>query len=197
MLNAHFVILGAIINVLGSSAYLVDTIRGRTRPNRVSFFVWTLASMLAFGGEIQKGVGLMALTTFTAGFVPLLIFAASFADKKAVWKLTKFDFSCGALSLVGLCLWLLTGQGDLAIFFSIIADGLASLPTLRKSYTYPESETWTGYFAGALNGGIGLLTVKHWTFASVGFPFYIVVCCLSLTYLIAVRPRLMEYTRNI
>lgn len=74
------------------------------------------------------------------GFNPLLIFLASFVNKKAYWEISKLDLSCGALAIAGLVLWLITGTGNLAIFFSILADGIAAIPTVIKSYHKPETE---------------------------------------------------------
>ena len=58
MLNVHFVFLGAAIGLVGQTFYVVDTIRGRTQPNRVTWLLWAVAPLLAFAVEIDKGVGL-------------------------------------------------------------------------------------------------------------------------------------------
>jgi hypothetical protein len=96
MINQNFVIVGAIIAAAGSVSYLIDTLKGRVKPNRVSFLLWSLAPLIAFFAEIQQGVGIQALMTFIVGFLPLTIFIASFVNKKAVWNLTGFDLICGA-----------------------------------------------------------------------------------------------------
>jgi hypothetical protein len=36
MINQNFVILGAIIAAIGSLSYLIDTVKGKVKPNRVS-----------------------------------------------------------------------------------------------------------------------------------------------------------------
>jgi len=193
MINPNFVILGAVIALAGTSRYVLDTLEGKTRPNRVSWFMWTLAPMIAFAAEIHQGVGVRSLATFMAGFCPLLVLIASFVNRKSVWKLTKFDLTCGILSMIGLILWQITGQGNVAIFFSIMADGLAALPTVAKSYHSPESETWAGFFASGISAGIALLTIRNWTFANYGFPLYLMIICLLLTLLIKFElgPRLV------
>ena len=43
--------------------------------------------------------GSQALLTFTVGFGPLVVFAASFVNPKSVWKLGRLDYTCGALSV--------------------------------------------------------------------------------------------------
>jgi uncharacterized membrane protein len=141
MINQNFVIVGAIIATAGSLSYLIDTLKGKVKPNRVSFLLWSIAPLIAFFAEIKQGVGIQALMTFTVGILPLTIFIASFVNKKAVWNLTGFDLICGALSVVGLVLWFITKSGNIAIIFSILADALAALPTVVKSFNYPEAES--------------------------------------------------------
>ena len=184
MINQNFVIVGTIIAVIGSFSYLVDTVKGKVKPNRVSFFLWALAPLIAFVAELKQGVGLLALMTFTVGFLPLTTFCASFVNKQAEWKLTRFDFACGAFSLIGLLLWYLTKSGNVAIVFSILADGLAALPTVVKSFNFPETENVWAYFSGSLSATIPLLTVKVWDLPNVGFPLYILLISLVISVLV-------------
>ncbi len=184
MLNENFVIVGAIIAGLGSLSYLIDTVKGKIQPNRVTFFFWSLAPLVAFAAEIKEGVGIQSLLTFMVGFTPLLILIASFANKKSYWKLGSFDYICGILSFLGLTLWYITGKGNIAIFFSILADILAALPTYVKSYHHPETENSWGYSTAAINAIITVLTIKKWNFGYYAFPIYTICLDLSLFALI-------------
>ncbi|AKM81413.1 MAG: hypothetical protein UT13_C0001G0451 [Candidatus Pacebacteria bacterium GW2011_GWF2_38_9] len=184
MLDEKFIILGALISFYGGLTYLIDTIKGKTKPNRVSWFLWTLAPMIAFAAEIDKGVGLTSLMTFMTGFNPLLIIIASFVNKKSYWKLNKMDYVYGSISLFAILIWQLTGEGNLAIFFAILADGFASIPTVVKSYRQPESESYKIFLFGMINAGITLLTIKSWTFAHWGFPVYIFLICVTIYSLV-------------
>ncbi|MBI3956107.1 hypothetical protein HY339_02530 [Candidatus Gottesmanbacteria bacterium] len=180
MLPSYFVIIGAVIGSIGALWYLVDTIRGTVKPNRVSFLLWSIAPLIAFTAEVQKGVGIQSLMTFSVGFLPLLIFLASFVNKKAEWKITRFDLTCGALSLLALILWLITKEGNIAILLSIAADGLAAVPTIVKAYHHPETEVGWIWLAAAINGLLTLLTVTDWTLAHYGFPLYILLVDLTI-----------------
>ena len=122
--------------------------------------------------------------TFIVGFSPLMVFIASFFSKKSYWKLEKLDYFYGSLSFLGLILWLITGEGNIAIIFSIVADGMAGIPTIIKSFKEPESENYKAYFYSMINAGITLLTIKTWSFAHWGFPIYIFLICALLTLLI-------------
>ena len=180
MLNQNFVIVGTLIGAAGAFAYLWETIKGKVKPNRVSFLLWSIAPMIAFAAQITQGVGLESLMTFSTGFLPLLTFMASFTNKNAEWKLTSFDLVCGFLSVAGLILWLITRVGNVAIFFSIVADGLAALPTLVKAYKHPETEIAWPWLATSFGVTLTLLTLKEWTFANSGFIIYIFIVDLMI-----------------
>ena len=184
MLDQNFVIVGTIIYLVGLASYVINTLKGRIKPNRVSFFLWALIPMVALAAQINEGVGIQSLTTFMAGFGPAAIFIASFINKKAFWKITKFDLICGALSIIGLLLWLITRQGSLAILFSIIADGLASVPTVAKAYRHPETETPFPWLTSTINGLLTLLTITTWTFAYYAFPLSIFITNLVIFILV-------------
>ena len=184
MIDQNFVIVGAIIAAVGSLSYLVDTLKGKVKPNRVSFLLWSLAPLIAFFAEVKQGVGIQALMTFIVGFLPLTIFISSFVNKKAVWNLTGFDLMCGALSIIGLVLWFITKSGNIAIIFSILADGLAAMPTIVKSFNYPETESAWPYFASTISAILTLLTVKVWNIANIAFPLYIVLITLVIFSLV-------------
>jgi len=173
VLNPNFVIVGTLIGTVGSVAYLIDVVKGKVKPNRVSFLMWSIAPFIAFAAMLKQGVGISSLMTFSTGFLPFIIFIASFVNKKAEWKLTKFDLFCGFLSLVGLALWLITKVGNVAIFFSIMADGLAALPTIVKSYKHPETELAWPWLATSIGVVFTLLTLTQLTFANSGFIIYI------------------------
>ncbi len=187
MIDERFIILGAFINFLGAMSYLTSTLRGKTKPNKVTWLMWAAAPMLAFSAEIKQGVGLISLTTFMAGFNPILILLASFVNKKSKWEIGKFDIICGTLSVLGLILWQITKIPNIAILFAITADGLAAIPTVVKSYTNPETENGAAYFVAMISGTIAILTIKTWDFAHYAFPIYIVAICLILFMLIHFR----------
>lgn len=187
MLNENFVLVAAIISIIGNIGYVIGTLQGKIKPNRVSFFLWTLIPMIAFAAEIKQEVGIQSLTTFMAGFGPMSISIASFINKKAYWKITKFDIVCGILSLTGLLLWFITRVGNIAIFFALIADALASVPTVVKAYRYPETEAPFPWLSSTLAGLITLLTITTWSFAYYAFPFSILITNLLIYILVKFR----------
>ncbi|HEX5797045.1 MAG TPA: hypothetical protein VFX86_01495 [Candidatus Saccharimonadales bacterium] len=200
MIDERFVILAVIVNFAGSLNYLVNTLKGDTKPNRVTWFLWALFPMIAFSAMLDKDVGTTPLVlTFMSGFMPLMIFSGSFINRNAFWKITRFDWTCGILSFAGLILWFITREGNIAIALSILADALALLPTLVKSYKFPKTESWAAFGGAAAAAFITMLTIKVWTFAAVAFPLYIFIVCVILSVLIKFKigPKLTPSIKGI
>lgn len=180
MYQQILVITGIIINAISSLAYVIDTIKGKIQPNRVTYFLWSFAPLVAYAAQIAQDVGVQSLMTLSVGIFPLIIFLSSFLNKKAYWKLTLFDLSCGLLSFIGLFLWYITRIGNIAIVFSITADLLATLPTIVKGYRYPETEIGWPWLLTSIGGLLTLVSIQHWNFANYGFPLYYTITMFFL-----------------
>jgi hypothetical protein len=68
---------------------------------------------------------------------------------------------------------MITKVGNVAIFFSIVADGFAAVPTIVKAYKYPDTELAWPWIATSFGVVLTLLTIKGLTFANSGFIVYI------------------------
>ncbi|OGE18769.1 hypothetical protein A3J19_03285 [Candidatus Daviesbacteria bacterium RIFCSPLOWO2_02_FULL_41_8] len=175
MIDEKFVFVSVALILFGNLSYLIYTIKGKVKPNKVTWFLWGLAPLIAFAAEAKQGVGLSSLMTLAIGVGPLFTFIASFLNKKAYWKITKFDFICGVLAVLGLIMWQVTGVGNWAIFFAIAADGLAAVPTFVKAFKAPETEDYKVYLFTGLGAGVTLLATRQWGFAYSAFPVYILL----------------------
>lgn len=188
------IVIGAFIGLLGISAYVKNTIKGNTKPNRVTWLLWSVAPLIATFASLSDGVTWGVLPTFMSGFGPLLVFISSFINKKSYWKLTKLDYFCGALSVFALILWLVTNEPNLAIILAILSDGLAALPTIIKSYKDPFSETITPYLIGGIYNTTAFLFVKNWEFTEFGFSSYIILVNIVIVSTIVFRRRALRNT---
>lgn len=173
MLPGWFVFIGAAFSVAGALGYIRDVLRGETAPNRVTWIIWGVAPLIAFVIEVQEGAGLASVMTLVIGLVPIAVLVASTRNAQAMWNLGPFDITCGAMSVFGLIVWLASSQPTVGLVAQVLADTVAALPTLRKAWTNPETESAAVFYAGAANGGITLLTLNQWTTAGALFPFAI------------------------
>jgi hypothetical protein len=188
VISENWIYVGSAIGALGAAVYLRDTLRGTTKPNRVTWLLWAIAPLLAAAVELHEGVGLRALPTFMVGFMPLLVFIGSFHNSASVWQIRRIDYACGLVSVVGTVTWLVTRNGVLAISAAIAADFMAGVPTVMKSWTHPETETVHSYLGAVISMGVLLLTVTHWTFDEVAFPVFILCMASVEVVLVGLEP---------
>lgn len=172
---AHWlVILSALISLSGSVVYIRDTLRGTTKPNRVSYFLWATAPLIGVAAALSADADIWAtVRIFMAGFMPLLIFLASFVNPQSYWKLTKFDFLCGAFSVLAIAVWWLADSPRSAVLFAAIADGFAAIPTLLKAWKYPETETGIAYVTSFLSALIVIPSIPVWNIENASFQVYL------------------------
>ena len=177
----YLVLLGATINATGSYRYIRDTLRGTTKPNRVTYFMWGIAPLIATVAAVSKGVTWAAFPVFMSGFCPLMVFFSSFVNKQGFWKLGVLDYVCGAFSALALILWAVTREPTIAIILAIASDGLAALPTLIKAWSYPETETGISYVLAFVSASTSFAAVNRWTFTECRFAIYLVILSALLS----------------
>jgi hypothetical protein len=180
----YLVLLGAAINIWGAVVYIRDTLKGETKPNRVTWLMWGVAPLIGVTAAFVEGARWVLLPALTTGLCPLIVFAVSFVNPNAYWKLTKFDYICGALSIAALVGWAVTSEPLVAVALAILADFFAGVPTFIKAWQYPETETGFAYTTAFFAMLTSFAALQTWTFAEYGFPGYLVFANLLLMFAI-------------
>ncbi len=182
-LDIILILISVLMSIYGSYNYIYDTIKGTTRPNRVSQGLWAVAPLIGVGAAISSGADWMTtVRTFMAGFGPLIIFIASFTNKTGYWKTTMSGYLCGIFSVIALILWLIVDLPIYAVVFAVLADGFAAIPTIRKSWTNPESETGLAYVISFFSTIIILPTIKVLDIQSTSFQIYLLVVNIIIIF---------------
>jgi len=187
MLPDYFAIIGAVIGSLGGFYYVYETTAGRAQPNRITWLLWGIFPMVIFVAQRAQGVPGVSWASFVAGLTPLLVVAASFFNKNAYWKTEPRDYGLMAAAILGILLWGITDNPNLALLFSLLADMLASVPTLLKAHRHPRSESRVAYAISALGFGISLLSVQTFNFETTTFVAYVFILNGTLAVLASMR----------
>ena len=175
---------------MAGGGYLISTLRGKAKPNIVSWSLWSLTALIAFAAQICKGGGSEALVTLAIAFGPLAVIAVAVLKGAQSLTLTRLDVWCLSLAIAGIILWIRTKDPLLALLMSIVADILASIPTVVKSYLTPQTESAAAYSLSIISMIVTLLTIRQWNVMSWAFPLYILVINLTFVTLILLPKRL-------
>lgn len=185
----------ALVNI-GSVIYILKTLKGEVRPNRITWFLWGVIPIIAYSIQSGENTGLSSLFTLAVGIGPLLIFCATFFNTKSYWKINRVDLICLSASILSIVLWISTKNPLLALSLSIGADFLAGVPTLIKSYRDPESENYLNFLFGAIAAILTLTIIGNWNFLTYGFAVFILGMNVVITFLLLVRPSKFFHSRT-
>jgi hypothetical protein len=181
MLN-YLVVLGALVSLYGVALYVRDIFRGTTKPNLVSWALWAAAPLIASAAAFSAGARWAVLPTFIVGFGPLLVVIFALIRKNAIWHPTKLDWFCGGLSVAALVLWAITKEPATAVVFAILSDGLAAIPTLKKSWLFPETESGIVYTTSLFNILTTFVVLQSFSFSELAFPIYNTIMNIMLAF---------------
>ena len=170
------VIVSALLLLWGGYAYLRDTLAGRTKPNRVTWFLWALAPLVSFGAAFSADADNWAsVRVLVGGVVPAVIFLGSFVNKNSYWRLTRFDWLCGGLSLTALLFWQFVNSPLIAVLLATAANAFASIPTFIKAWNFPETETRLIFNTSFLSAILIIPAIPVWTIANSAFQIGLMV----------------------
>jgi len=183
---AHWlVLLSATISLTGAFAYIRDMLRGKSKPNLVTWGLWAFAPLIATGAALSANSDVWAtVRIFMSGFGPLLVFVAALFISQAYWKLSKFDYLCGLMSIIALGAWLIADEPILAILFAAVADLFATIPTVFKAWKHPETETLYTYFVGLFTASIVIPAIPVWNIENSAFQVYLLIANFVLFFVV-------------
>ena len=184
-MNWHLVlgIASGIIQIFSVVPYVQSMLRGHTRPNAVSNFLWAFMGVIAISAQISAGASwsllfLMAVT-FNTGLITFLALRG-YGYK----KYTKLDWFCLVLAVAAILLWQITKEPVVALVLSVCADLLAAIPTIIKSYRDPQSELAFGWFLVTIAATLGILSSTIWDVANLIIPTYTLLESILITSLV-------------
>jgi len=109
--------------------------------------------------------------------------------RKGIGGLTRLDVLCYALLGIDMVVWLTTRSAFLALHLTVLADVIAFLPTLIKTWRQPDSETATFFIVGAIAPLFSILAATTYDYGVLLFPLYLAVVNM-VEVLLIYRPRL-------
>lgn len=184
MLSENIIYFAISFNFIGHVLYVLSIIKGHTKPNLISWFFWMLAPFIGVFFQIKAGAGLSALPIFIAGFGSLMVIVSATVSKNGFWRITTFDIYCGLFSALALMFYIFTHNLGISILFAILSDALAAVPTIIKSWNFPETENWAPYLLPIISNTAGLLIIKNWTFSIYSFGVYFIILDMIIVFAI-------------
>lgn len=183
-------VIAGCLSVISFLPYISDIIKNKTYPNLITWITWMSVALInfiaAFHNHIPHSAVLSGATTLGDGIIVAL------ALKKGVKKYVWFDFLCQSVAVIGVLIWILTDNPNIAVALSMLVILVGALPTWRHAWLKPNEETWEGFAIGAVAGILTLLSLRSISFVAVAFPISLIINCLVTAYIIISRRKNSE-----
>lgn len=175
-------VIAGILPVVALVPYVISVLRGRTKPNRATWWIWTLVGILTIASYRSSGADQTIWLAVAYAFCPFVIGILSIRYGQGGWDRT--DQGCLLLTGISLVVWWILESALAALLLHIFIDFLGLIPTLKKVYFRPHTESrlaWTLAWSGCT---INLFAIERWTFAIAFHPIYHFLSSLAMVVLL-------------
>lgn len=182
--------LSGILGVLANVPYIIDTLKGKTKPHRVSWAIFLLINLINLVSLMASGAtnSLWLVIGFSISQFVIVVLSI----KKGTGGLGRLEVTCMIGAGLGIGLWMYFNNPLVAIICNIIAVSIALVPTIIKAYKEPHTETKSTWLIGALGALLSALSVGGLHVELLLFPIYscvvqVFVYCLLEYRLVKLR----------
>ena len=163
-IKQYISLIAVILTFISYIPYYRDILRNKTQPHIYSWSLWGLLTILIVALQIKGGAGSATYVTATAGLLCIGVVILGLKNGKR--DITKSDTVVAILGLIAIGFWLIVKQPVVSIILIVVADILAFIPTIRKSWHKPHSETLSLYITNTFRFFLAFLAIKEYTILS-------------------------------
>ncbi|MDD5437587.1 MAG: hypothetical protein PHC70_00370 [Patescibacteria group bacterium] len=193
-LQSFFGYISAVLSILMIIPYVRDILKKKTRPERASWFIWTVLGFIAFASQLAKGATHSLWLTAGQTLAVLVVFILSI--KFGTGGLVSRDIKALIAAGFGLFMWYITSEPLFALVMVIFVDGTGTLLTAIKAYQEPETETLITWLISGTSGIFGVLAVGNFDPVLVAYPVYIVAANFIIASLLLLGRKRIRQTAN-
>lgn len=184
-------VVAVVITFIGYIPYIRDTVKGKTRPHVYSWFIWAFVTFIIFALQIFGKGGAGAYTTLATAILCLTIFILGL--KNGHKDITGFDTITFIISLIATGIWIFAKEPVVSTILIVTINTLANLPTIRKSWKDPHSETLFTWEMGAVRNFLGLVALQNYSLLTWLYPVTnLLINIIESTLLIVRRKQVRE-----
>lgn len=182
-----FSAISVIIGIWAFFPYFKDIILKQTTPHVFTWLIWIITQGTATAGIWfgNGGVGAIGLTTGT--FLVVIIFFMSLRNGKK--DITKSDIVVLAIALSAIMIWWLLNNPVLAVLLVSVINVIGFIPTFRKSYNHPWTETALTWGSFVVANIFAVLALESYNLLTLSYLISISLADMALLIFLLIRRR--------
>ena len=161
-------IIAALMAISSAFLYIRDIFRGNTRPHIYTWLIWAIVTVIGFLGQWFGGGGTGSWATGVTAIYTIFVFILSL--RYGTPDITNFDKVCLALALISIVPWLLTQNVLLSVILATFTDVIGFLPTIRKTWNAPRSESLGSMYFDALKHSLSIASLQRYSLLTWLYP---------------------------
>ena len=163
--------LSGILVVLGTLPYIRDIFLRKTKPQRSTWFIYSVLGGIAFFSQLAKGATFSLWLTGLDTLSVVVVFICSLWY--GVGGFEKKDYRVLAVAAIALLLWFFTKEAAVALYLIIGIDAIGTYLTVDKAYKDPSSESYSAWVCSAIAGIFAMISVGSLNIILLSYPLYI------------------------
>jgi len=183
-------LLSTAITIAAYFPYLRDLFLKKTKPHAYTWLIWTITQGTATAALWYGGGNFAAISLTVGMLLVLLIFFLSL--KYGTKNITKSDTFVLAMALLAIVVWWQLNNPLPAVLMVSAIDGLGYIPTIRKSFAEPWSETISFWVAMATASALALLANGEYNLLTVTYLATLAVANTTVAVLCILRRRVIK-----
>lgn len=163
-------IIAVTLVFVGYVPYFRDILKGKTIPHVYSWILWGFVTAIAFALQVSGGAGIGSFVTLSVVFMTVGVVTLSFILHRSKFDITLLDTLFLILGFVSLGIWLIAKQPVLSIIVATTTDLLAFIPTIRKSWKKPYSETLSTTIITIFRFLLAIFALQTYSIVTILYP---------------------------
>jgi hypothetical protein len=179
--------VSSIVGIACFSPYLRDIFRGTTKPHIYTWFIWATLQAIVAAAMWSSGAGVAIASSVIGAVLCSFIFALSFSY--GTKNITRFDTICLFGALITLAAYLLFHDPLFSVIAATLTDIIGTLPTVRKAYKEPQTETASTHILSGVSGAFALAAIANFTLTTSLYLFAVTILDTSCGILVWIRQK--------
>ena len=189
-MKLFFAIAAAVVGTIGFSPYLKEIFTYKTKPHIYTWIIFSITQGTALAGMLHGGAGWATIGYFLG--VSECIIIALFSIKYGTKNITFFDTVLFILVLFAIVEWWQFNDPVKSIIMVSFIDAVAYIPSIRKSYYEPHTESIKSWILWIISPVLFILALSKYNVLTAFYSVTTIFCNIFLVLFLIVRKNILK-----
>lgn len=180
-------VVAVAVGVVAVVPYVLAMRAGRTRPHSMTWAVWAALTAVGFAAQVAGGGGVASAVLGVSAVICAGIAIYAWRWRHEVSH--RSDRYAFAGVVVAALAWAATSNPLAAVALITVVDFAAFMPTVRKTWVLPHTETLSNYALSCVKLLLSAVALEVWSPTTLLYPLSLIVLNMSFVALVVGRRR--------